>query len=417
MSIRSIATSALAAALLAASTSIAFADSCIDCHSALPDPLGTPTQGFDRDVHKAAGLSCADCHGGDPTVDGEEAMDKAKGFVGKPATADIPEFCGRCHANKTFMRRFSSTIPTTQLAEYRTSRHGIALAKGNVKVATCVSCHGVHGILPVSDAKSPVHKTNVAQTCGSCHANAAYMAGTGLRTDQLALYLRSVHGQRLMVDRDVAAPTCPDCHGNHGAAPPGVDSVGAVCGSCHVIQHEMFSASPHRAAFERLGLLACANHHGDHGVAPTSDAMVGVGPESTCLPCHAAGSAGYQTAAGMSKAIAELRASIAAATGVLEDAQHAGMEVSEAEYSMKSAHDSLIQARNLVHTASLEQLRKTADAGLKISRHGEEVGRGALQELSNRKSLAIIPLAVIALVAGFLFLKIRSLGGPVGRDR
>lgn len=417
MSTGHIALAALVAALVAATTPIAAADSCIECHSVLPEPLGTPPEGFERDVHKAAGLSCADCHGGDPKADGEEAMAPAAGFVGRPEPAEIPDFCGRCHENKTFMRRFSPVIPTTQLAEYWTSGHGAALRRGNTKVATCISCHGVHGIRAVSDAEGPVHKTNVAQTCGGCHANAAYMAGTGLATDQLALYLRSVHGRRLTVDRDAAAPTCNDCHGNHGATPPGVDSVGAVCGSCHVIQHEMFAASPHRAAFERLGLFACANHHGDHGVAPTSDAMVGTGPQSTCLPCHAPGSAGHETAEGMGRAIAELRAAIAGATETLENATHAGMEVSEAAYQMKSAHDALIQARNLVHTATLERLREAVDAGLTVSRAGETVGRGALEELRSRKWMATIPLGMIALVAALLYLKIRSLGGRLGRHR
>ncbi len=38
------------------------------------------------DVHTANGLSCADCHGGDPANDDPGvAMSKAKGFVGKPA--------------------------------------------------------------------------------------------------------------------------------------------------------------------------------------------------------------------------------------------------------------------------------------------------------------------------------------------
>jgi len=78
---------ALTAVLLMATTPVAVADSCIDCHSLLPEPLGTPAEGFERDVHKAAGLSCADCHGGDPKIDGEDAMAPAAGFVGKPEPA------------------------------------------------------------------------------------------------------------------------------------------------------------------------------------------------------------------------------------------------------------------------------------------------------------------------------------------
>lgn len=406
---------ALAAAV--AGPGLAFADSCIDCHSELPEPLGTPAEGFPRDVHAAAGFSCADCHGGDPTVEGEEAMSKAAGFVGKPEPAEIPEFCGKCHANKRVMRRYDAVIPTTQLEEYWTSGHGMALRKGNTKVATCISCHGVHGIRAVSDAEGPVHKTNVAQTCGHCHADAAYMEGTGLPTTQLAQYVQSVHGKRLIEERDAAAPTCNNCHGNHGAAPPGADSVGAVCGTCHVIQHDLFAESGHREAFEQLGLFACSNHHGAHDVARTSDAMVGTSEGSTCTQCHADGTAELEVARSMSTSIAALRATLASATGVLADAADAGMEVSEAEYGLKTAHDALIQARNLVHTAKADRVRDAAESGLRVAKEGEEIGRNALAELRSRKTMALIPLGMIAIVCVLLYMKIRSLGGRLGRDR
>jgi cytochrome b subunit of formate dehydrogenase len=40
---------------------------------------------------------------------------------------------------------------------------------GDITVANCASCHGVHLILPSSDPKSKVHPENLENTCGECH--------------------------------------------------------------------------------------------------------------------------------------------------------------------------------------------------------------------------------------------------------
>ena len=56
-----------------------------------------------------------------------------------------------------------------------------------------------------------------------------------LPTDQLANYQQSVHYAALTKGNDLSAPTCNDCHGNHGAAPPGAGSVVNVCGTCHAV--------------------------------------------------------------------------------------------------------------------------------------------------------------------------------------
>src|SRR5215468_8056883 len=116
---------ALAAAALAlALATQARADGCVTCHEGLPGPLGAPVEGMKTDVHAKTGLSCAGCHGGDPADDGLTAMDVEKGFAGKLAPDRIPDLCGRCHADETFMRRFNPQLATDQLAQYRTSMHG-----------------------------------------------------------------------------------------------------------------------------------------------------------------------------------------------------------------------------------------------------------------------------------------------------
>ena len=37
-------------------------NSCLDCHSALPDPLGVSQEKFSQDIHAQMGLTCASCH-------------------------------------------------------------------------------------------------------------------------------------------------------------------------------------------------------------------------------------------------------------------------------------------------------------------------------------------------------------------
>ena len=91
---------------------------------------------------------------------------------------------------------------------------------GDTAVATCISCHGAHGILSVKDSRAPVFPTHIAETCNRCHGDATLMgdAQTALRR------LREVHAERALrgADKkgDLSSPTCNSCHGNHGAAPP-----------------------------------------------------------------------------------------------------------------------------------------------------------------------------------------------------
>jgi Cytochrome c3 len=216
------------------------ANSCLTCHAALPDiRLATPTKLFaGTDVHRERGFACADCHGGDRGADDKaRAHEASKGFKGAPKGQAQIATCARCHSDAALMRRFAPKQRVDQAAEYATSVHGKQLAAGHGDVATCASCHGAHGIRLVSDANAPVFPTNVAATCGSCHADPRHMAGyklpdgTALPTSQLADYQRSVHSAALTKGNDLSAPTCNDCHGNHGATPPGVGAVANVCGT------------------------------------------------------------------------------------------------------------------------------------------------------------------------------------------
>ncbi len=145
-----------AAALASSTPAIAAPSSCVACHSQLDGPQGDPARHWDVDVHGVAGLGCEACHGGDPSPalaeDAEAAMTPARGFEPAPDRLHIPDFCARCHSDAAFMKQYDPQVRVDQLAEYRTSVHGRLNASGDPDPATCIDCHGVHGILPVDCA-------------------------------------------------------------------------------------------------------------------------------------------------------------------------------------------------------------------------------------------------------------------------
>jgi predicted CXXCH cytochrome family protein len=393
------------------------ADSCVECHAALPDELGAPVEGMKRDVHAAHGLSCADCHGGDPSDPDLSSMEPEKGFRGTPARAEIPDFCARCHSDPAYMRKFDPSFPTNQRERFHTSVHGKRLAEGDEKVATCTSCHGVHGIRSGRQADSPVYPANIPATCGGCHSNSVHMAGYEIPTDQEAEYRRSVHGQLLLQRRDLSAPACNTCHDNHGASPPGVTSIAQVCGQCHVNNMDLFVASPHKPAFDALDLPECVVCHGDHGVQRISDEALGVEAGAICVRCHQSGSDGWTAAKQMRETIDELKGRMAIADALLTKAESAGMEVSDARYEFQEVASLLIQARTGAHRASAEYVEEVAAPGIELAGKTEKIALAALAEATARRRHLFFPLAVIAVTILLLALKLRSLerGGERAR--
>lgn len=122
---------------------------CIDCHDSdvmRPELRSIPSD-WRKSWHFQNDVSCHNCHGGDPK-DAATAMSAERGFAGKPAYADVPEFCGKCHIGI--------------LKNYLESGHGRAL-KTAQSGPNCVTCHGSHGI-----QKASVDIIN-ERRCSQCH--------------------------------------------------------------------------------------------------------------------------------------------------------------------------------------------------------------------------------------------------------
>jgi predicted CXXCH cytochrome family protein len=299
------------------------------------------------------------------------------------------------------------------VTEYQTSVHGQRLAQfGDTAVATCASCHPAHAIRPASDPQSSVHPLHVATTCGRCHADAARMAQYGIPTDQRDSYRRSVHWQALADRGDQSAPTCNDCHGNHGAAPPGVTWVGNVCGQCHTVMAEYFSRSPHNEIFTRLGVPGCATCHGNHEIASAGDTLLGVGEGTICGGCHVAGVSGGAVAAAMRASLDSLGGAFALADSLLTRAERAGMEVSQAQVDLSGARNALVQARAAMHTFRADSVDAYVASGLSVADTAIGRGREAIDELRFRRVGLGISVGLILLLITGLVLKIRQLRPP-----
>jgi hypothetical protein len=377
-------------------------NTCLVCHSSLPAPYGVTQQEFSQDIHEQAGLTCASCHGGDPTsFDPNQAMSRKAGWKGKIDRRQIPQLCGSCHSNPVYMRQYNPRLQTDQLAQYHTSVHGKLLAAGDTRVAVCTDCHSVHDIRPPSDPRSTVYPLNVARTCSRCHSDAAYMKPYGIPTNQYAQYIASVHYQDMVKNSDLSAPTCTTCHGDHGAVPPGVDKVQNVCGTCHVFQAQMYEKSTHFKAFQAASLPGCIVCHSNHGIHQPSDAMLGTGPAGVCMRCHTRGDRCDRDRAAILADLTRLNGAIGNANQALQRAESSGMEVSSALLAQDQARGALTKARVTIHTFQPALVNADVQTGLKIADADLKVGQEAMVERNHRRiGLGISLIAIVIMLIG-----------------
>jgi Cytochrome c3 len=411
------------------------ANTCLLCHSD-PERFSEEEKKFlvhekdlATDIHWQKGLRCADCHGGNPNEEEYAgAHSKTAGFKSLKNRADVPDFCGKCHSDVNFMRRYQPSARVDQVTEYWTSGHGKKLkADGDPKVATCITCHGSHGIRAVEDLASPVYPTRVADTCAKCHSDAKHMEGyehhgKPIGHGQRELWKESVHGLAMLKRGDVSAPTCNDCHGNHGAVAPEIGSVANACGACHGKIADLFRETRMRHQFAEVGLPGCATCHGYHDIRKPSDEMLGAGPGSVCAKCHAdqkfgATPAGALIAKGLRDQIELLKADIHEADGLLGGAERLGMEVRASRFELGNARTALTNARSLIHTFAAPPVEKAVAEGRAVTARVKEAAHEAFAEHKSRRVWLGWSLGVIALLIGILVVCIRRIPLPSAQER
>jgi len=317
--------------------------------------------------------------------------------------------CGRCHSDAAYMRQFDPGLRVDQVTEYWTSRHGELLRDDDdPAVATCIDCHPAHEIRPPDDPESTVHAANIVDTCGRCHSDPARMAARDVSTNQEAEYGGSVHGQLLLEGGDLSAPVCNDCHGNHGAAPPGLASVRNVCGQCHSVMADYFDQSAHGSIFEEADLPGCALCHEHHAIQPVDDVALTARSEDVCLTCHAAPDTLGLEFERIASVLDSLETAAEASRLLLEEAENAGMEVSQAFFELEEVRNAQTRAQSAIHTFRVGPVREEVATGLEVTAQVAARGRAALDEHRVRRIGLGVSAAIMLLLIAGLLLKIRE---------
>jgi nitrate/TMAO reductase-like tetraheme cytochrome c subunit len=204
----------------------------------------------------------------------------------RPATRGV-QFCATCHA--------------TEVSQYNASIHGRAHAKLNGDAPTCQSCHGTaHEVVASSNAKSPVSKANLPDTCGKCHSNPAlaakYMFAVALPVEA---YKQSVHGRAIQAG-NLNAASCNDCHGVHDILPASdprskiwKQNVASTVGNATRTSFDVYRESIHGQAVAAgvMDAATCTDCHGEHRILapgnPESTVSLANVSQVTCSRCHA----------------------------------------------------------------------------------------------------------------------------------
>lgn len=382
-------------------------NTCLDCHLELPGKHGDITAQWQRSIHAERDVSCADCHGGDPsatTVD--EAMSPEAGYIGAPAKADIPALCASCHSDVTLMRQYD--LPTDQYAKYKESVHGVQLAEGDDNVATCYECHGGHQVMKANDPGSTVYPAKVPEMCASCHADADLMAPYDIPTNQFDLYRQSVHGHALLDNQDFRAPNCATCHGTHGAAPPGFEEVANVCGSCHTATQDHYLKSPHASA-DGEDAPKCVTCHGRYDVSKPSEALyLGTEPRH-CGSCHAPDSEGGQLAQTLYDEIDSAAQAYAEAEEAVQAAKGVGMLVTAQESLLQQANTDLVTARAAQHNLDGDQVIKISGEARDAADEAKAGAEAAVEASVLRRRAMVVAVVAIGLTIAALYLLKREL--------
>lgn len=257
---------------------------CYDCHLN-PDPQEGTRQGprvdgdlFRKTVH--GGQRCESCHTSITEI---------------PHDKDLPPVdCRGCH-------RADNTAGAPQLKSYREydeSVHGRLVAADDPRAPRCQNCHGDHDILKPAESASHVNKFQIANTCGHCHEKIA------------DTYRASSHGYASIVEGNVHAPVCTDCHGEHSIMRHGEEAstvsrghVVSTCASCHGEITEMgvfgeqggmvdsYRESYHGVAYKfgSAATATCVECHGHHDIRGRNDPKSRIYPENVPATCGQAG--------------------------------------------------------------------------------------------------------------------------------
>lgn len=364
------------------------ANNCEVCHSNVKVE-------FQRSVHAQEGFTCVSCHGGNPESEKVQSAHQGE-FSDFNDRKEISKRCASCHSDSTKMKPYG--LPTDQLALYETSIHGKALAKGDTKVAICTDCHGTHKILPPSDPESLTHPRNIASTCGRCHGDPDIMGAYGLPSNVVSDFESGVHGQALEAG-NLQVPVCTNCHGTHGAAPPGIGDISIVCGHCHAAERQAFRFSPHNEAMQESGIAECASCHNHHKIQIPERTFWTTG----CQECHEAGSPASKRGEEIGVLLTQADEEIQNADREIKEAIRIPLTVSDYEAGLEEARTYLLRAGPRSHSLDVQDIGDLTRSARSIALEIQSEILGARQVFRGRKIVLIVVLFLIVLTISVIY--------------
>jgi len=153
----------------------ALADECQDCHSTSVFKVKHKLLydyhvGYETSVHGLAGLSCVDCHGGDPKTKDEDLAHV--GVRERVRDPQIPATCGRCH-------------PVPYETFIGSDHHEVSADDRNA--LTCVVCHG-------SMEMDVTFVGRVHRKCMKCHDDSDDPASVDVLTNDIMSRISTIMG-------------------------------------------------------------------------------------------------------------------------------------------------------------------------------------------------------------------------------
>jgi len=156
---------------------------CGECHKGIESDFWDGIHGKLVDRGETDAPVCTDCHGEHGIISPSDPRSP----VSRIRVAEVT--CAPCHESTRLNEKYG--LPAGRLATFIDSYHGLKSKAGDIQVANCASCHGVHRILPSYDKTSTINPNNLQDTCGECHPGISAklaatpihgISGEGLRT-------------------------------------------------------------------------------------------------------------------------------------------------------------------------------------------------------------------------------------------
>lgn len=359
---------------------------CAVCHDEIAEQHAGSLHGRALAAGDPLAPRCTDCHGVHDITSSSEH--------GSPTSAiRIPYMCGRCHKEGSPVARQREIHQDHILENFSESIHGEGLLrKGLVVAPSCASCHTAHRILPHTDRRSSIARTNIADTCTQCHAEIEAVHQKVIRGE---LWEKEAHVlpacadchpphkiRRVYYDQGMADAECLECHGEtdlvasdgrslhvpvevvresrHAQVacsqchtgvnvsrrrPCETVSQAVSCDSCHAEVGQQYEASIHGQLFARKDPNAptCKECHGGHevkGRLNPSSPIFATNIPTLCARCHREGEAAAARYAGSEEAIIEHYTESIHGKGLLQS----GLVVTATCTNCHTAHGALPKA-------------------------------------------------------------------------